>query len=451
MLVAISIGACNDKLSLDPQQNVDTEEALTTSDGVKNYLTGIYAEIAGQTNTTFGGELYGGDFNLISELMGSDGEVAWSGTFATFRQIYLQSIVDNNAVITGDWIRAYKAINACNLVLAHLDVLGAADQATVEGEALAIRSFLFFELVRLYALPYEAGEANAQPGIPLVTDPTVELSDITEEDYVLRDPVADVYTKVIADLLRAEGLLPEYNGIKIDKYAVLAMLSRVYLQQGEYALARDAADEVIASGGYALLNDFTRCFNNNANTDEDIFAIQQSSLFNSGTSNSGLTTFYANSDQSGRDGDIDVLTKHLNLYDDGDVRGAFFYAGVNDALPKTNKWFVEYANISVIRLAEMYLTRAEANFVLGETVGATPVEDLNQIITRAGLEALPEDATLTLDQILNERRKELAFEGLRLHDLKRNHLSVSGTSYNSEDLLLPIPRREKENNSNLDD
>jgi hypothetical protein len=110
----------------------------------------------------------------------------------------------------------------------------------------------------------------------------------------------------------------------------------------------------------------------------------------------------------------------------------------------------------LIRLDEMLLTRAEANLRAGTLVGATPLADVNAVRARAGLAALP---SITLAAILKERRLELAFKGFRLGDLKRNQestidpLVTSPTSaailWNSSRLVLPIPLREINANSNL--
>ncbi|GAC1369789.1 MAG: hypothetical protein NVSMB30_07920 [Hymenobacter sp.] len=104
-----------------------------------------------------------------------------------------------------------------------------------------------------------------------------------------------------------------------------------------------------------------------------------------------------------------------------------------------------------MRLAEMLLNRAEANFRAGTTVGATPLADVNRVRARV---SLPPLAVLTLPAILRERKLELAFEGFRLGDLKRNKESVTDPkgvvlAWNSPRLVFPIPLREINVNPNL--
>ena len=107
-----------------------------------------------------------------------------------------------------------------------------------------------------------------------------------------------------------------------------------------------------------------------------------------------------------------------------------------------------YGNVHTIRLAEMYLVRAEANFRLGTAVGDAPVNDINLIRNRVNLPSYTA-AELTLDKILLERRLELAFEGFALDDLKRLEGSVGNIAWNSPKLIFPIPKREIVVNPNL--
>lgn len=112
-------------------------------------------------------------------------------------------------------------------------------------------------------------------------------------------------------------------------------------------------------------------------------------------------------------------------------------------------------NAPVLRITEMYLNRAEANFQNGSSVGDTPLNDINTLRARAGLSAL--DA-VTLDIILNERRKELAFEGHRRMDLLRNGLNLRrpGMANEAESApgqpktIFPVPVNELDLNPNLD-
>jgi hypothetical protein len=158
----------------------------------------------------------------------------------------------------------------------------------------------------------------------------------------------------------------------------------------------------------------------------------------------GFNEFYSSSQR----GDIQITDDHLDLYEAGDKRYDLFY---EDGDMFTGKFEELYGNVHIIRLAEMYLTRAECNFRLGTVIGDTPVKDINRIRKRAGLPSYS-SANLTLDKILMERRLELAFEGFRLHDIKRledNSTLGSSLTWNSPKLIFPIPQREIRANPNL--
>jgi hypothetical protein len=260
-----------------------------------------------------------------------------------------------------------------------------------------------------------------------------------------RNTVAEVYTQVIADLSAAEGLLEEGPSAgKATKEAAAGILSRVYLQMADYANARDAANRAIGTGNYALRPTIASEFNGTS-TSEDLFDIPVSSV----DGINSMNLFYASATNGGR-GDIEVLPAHIALYSGGDARAALFYIDSGTGDTRVSKWTNRYGSVKVLRLAELLLTRAEANFRLGTTVGATPLADVDAVRARSGLASI---GTPTLSNILNERRLELAHEGQRLHDIKRLQGNVTQGAtvfaYNSVKLVFPIPQRERNVNSNL--
>jgi hypothetical protein len=123
-----------------------------------------------------------------------------------------------------------------------------------------------------------------------------------------------------------------------------------------------------------------------------------------------------------------------------------FYDG-NGAV-RSGKWKLQFRNVQCIRLAEMYLTRAESNFRLGTQTGDTPANDINIVRERVGLDDIA-DVDLTLDKILLERKLELAHEGHAIHDLKRLKGTADGIGYNENRMVFPIPQREININKNL--
>ncbi len=439
-IAVVLITACEKKLDISPTQSISQEDALLTEGDVNVTLTGAYDGLQDAT-------LYGGDIQVINELLGNSDNILFTGTFAGLADIHALEITTQNTFARDTWQEAYNTINRVNNVLGALDKVTSSQQAKdrVEGEALFIRSSMFFELVKLFAKTWGDGDNNTNPGIPLILTPT---TGIEEKDYVSRNSVAEVYAKIVEDLTRAESLLPANNGIKASKGAAAAMLSRVALMQGDYETARDAANRVISSERYSLVGNFENLWytdmnNGGANPAEYIFAM---TVIRQDGTNSLNTYFGISTGVSGTGGrgDSKVLSAHINKYEEGDERGDFFaQVGSNFY---TQKHLDIYGNVLVVRLGEMYLTRAEANLRLGTEVGNEPLDDVNLIRERAGLDPL---GSVTLEDILNERFLELAFEGQGLSDAKRTRSSWSGTPWNSPLLILPIPQREMDVNKNL--
>ncbi|OIN59718.1 RagB/SusD family nutrient uptake outer membrane protein [Arsenicibacter rosenii] len=426
------VTACDSRLDVKPTQTIEETNALLTEQDVQITLQGAYDGLSSVN-------LYGGAIQYSGEFLGDDREVVFGGTYATLDEIWRKTITPSNTVVRDIWLSAYNTINRANNVLAGLDKVGAANRASIEGQALFIRSSLYFELVRLFAKQWNDGTNTANPGVPLILTPT---RDITTADYKPRNTVAEVYTQIIADLTKAEqGLSNSAGSGYATKNAAAAQLARVYLQQANYAGARDAANRVIQTGANALNTDFEKIFDDATSGSELIFKI----LVSEQDGANDLNTFYASSLNQGR-GDVRVQSKHLALYTTGDVRGTFFNRASNNTF--TSKHNDQFGDVPVIRVSEMYLIRAEANFRLGTSTGATPLADINAIRTRAGLPALT-TAQLTLDAILKERHLELAFEGQQIHDVKRTAGRVGTVAYNANNLVMPIPQREIDTNKQL--
>lgn len=422
--------ACDDNLEIEPAQAIRDDLALSSPQNVKAVLIGAYDELGVS-------DVFGGETMMNSELLGGNGEILWQGTFNAPREIFNKNIQTVNDNVTEVWLESYETINITNNVLSALDVFTDTEEKDqVEGEAKFIRAIAYFELVKFFAQPYESGQTNTQAAVPLVLEPTRVLS---SDNEVGRNTVEEVYAQVISDLNDAVAKLPESNSFFATRGAAEALLARVYLQMGEFASARDLANSVIESGNYDLEGDFANAFNQDANPDEYIFAMQVSTQ----DGLNQLNTFFATPQFGARDGDIGILDAHLELYPEGDARGEFFY---EDGGTFTFKYTSQYANIPVIRLAEMYLIRAEANLQEGTSVGAAPLDDLNTLRARANAPLLTD---AILQDVYLERRLELAFEGHKIHDIKRLKQNVGEFTYDANELVFPIPQREINVNPNL--
>lgn len=421
--------SCSKKLDIKPTQSIDRTDVFTSDANIKAALIGAYD---GLSKATF----LGGDIQLYSELLGADDEIAWVGTYNQPDEIFMKQILTNNSFVSDTWLQGYKTINICNNIISAIDIVKEDDRDRVKGEALFLRGLVYFEMVELFAKPYSAGNVSTNLGLQLITTPTTES--ITDANRVARSTVEQTYNLILDDLKQAKELLPEPDPddpvVYATKYVASAILSRVYLQMEDYANALAEANEVVESQAYSLTETYAKEFNNTANTSEDIFAMQVSAQHDE----NDMHLYWSIIDYGARDGDVEINDKHLELYEPDDARLALFYIDDQD-IYRSGKWKLQYKNIPIVRLAEMYLTRAECNFRLGSSDGADPESDINDVIrSRAGLAPV----TVTLDQILLERRLELAHEGQKIQDVKRLKGSVDGFDYDANKLVFPIPIRE---------
>ena len=428
IILALYLVSCEKELDLLPQQSIAIGPATDTPENIEAILLGAFDRAR---------DNYDGDLANIAVLFGNTDQVDWNGTFSGLRDIYFKQMINNNGDAVTIWGNSYLMFGAANTVLVNLDKF--TDQARregVEGEAKFLRGLGYFDMVRLYGQQYNAGGGNTQLGVPIVLDPP------NATRLVPRNTVEEVYTQVIADLTDAYNKLPDNNGNRADKYAAQAILARVYLQQGNYSAARDAADDVIQNSGNVLTPTYNDAFDTDGNSTETIF-----SFIVSNQEGANLQVIhFATQALGGRGGDISITQAYLNKFDSNtDERRNYFYT--DSGLILSSKFVRQFANTQHIRLAEMYLIRAECNFREGTAVGAGPLTDVNTIRTRSSAPAL---AALTLDLILNERELELGFEGFVLHDYKRTQRDIGGLPFNDNKLIFPIPQSARDRNSLLD-
>ncbi len=448
VIVTMIVSACSNQLDKLPPQSISTDIALNSDENVKKVLIGAYDALSNA-------DLFGGEILRNSELLAADGEIRFTGTFNAPAEIWTKQMTTSNGDVSEAWLDGYNTINIVNNVLSALDVVEDADRDRIEGEAIFIRALIYFELVKYFAKPYSDGNAATNPGVPLILSPTTAVN---ESSQVARSTVQEVYDQIIADLTIAVAKLPAVNDEYANSVAANAILSRVYLQMENYAAARDAANAALndAAGNYFLAATYDAAFNREANGIEDIFSIQV-------TTQDGVNAmqlYYGTTVDGGR-GDIGILQAHLDFYEAGDDRLALHYIDPTNGEGRTGKWVNQFANVGAIRLAELYLTRAECNLREGTSVGATPAVDVNLIRNRAGLADI---AAPTLNDILLERKLELAHEGQAIHDFKRtrgdsyrltdqNGITgdglVDGFAYDANELVYPIPDREINVNKKL--
>jgi starch-binding outer membrane protein, SusD/RagB family len=441
-ILAAAVTGCNDLLDLEPQASISDEIALSNPDNVETALVGGYASL-GASNA------YGGHYIFLTDIFAAPtNEIFFNGTFTQPREVNAKSILIDNTYMSGYWATSYNIINRANNVLASLDVFGddTARRTRVEAEARFLRGTAYYNLVVAFGKAYNDGNPQNNPGVPLILTPTRAADETLE---VARSSVAEVYDLVLSDLSFAMDNLPPTNGFLANTYVASAMLARVYLSMGNFQQAGAHADWVIGSGNYALFDEITENYVRTENGSETIFAIQNTAT----TFSNDMAVFYAPTASFGR-ADVQVRDPHLDNYEPGDARADLFvdtargrmtlkYASLDPSVDPRRR------NISVLRLAEMMLIRAEVNVRLTGSgnpgIGdVTPEDDINPIRERVGLDP---HGSVTLEQVLQERRNELMFEGQLLNDLKRLEgftidLTDQQVPWNSDRMVFPIPERE---------
>ncbi|MHA7058280.1 RagB/SusD family nutrient uptake outer membrane protein [Aquimarina sp. M1] len=430
--------SCENKLDIDPNQSLTTEDAYDTPEKVANILIGTYAQAVQAPS-------YGGQIYTIAELLVNDQELQWNGTFSDPGEFNNKVINTNNTFVANLWLNGYDISNQANIVLDNLDVFDNLDRKnSVEGQAKFLRAVTYFDLVRFFSKHNNNRIHDGELGVPIIRTPVISFEDVT---YPSRNTIGEVYDFIINDLEDAIVLLPETNGVFASANAAKALLARIQLQIGNYEAARDLSNEVIQSGSYLITEILDDAYNNDDNSTEDIFAWQ---VTDSDGANS-MNTFWATDRFGGRPGnpDISIENPFFGIFDDfNDLRANFFYIDSETGSGIASyKWIFGNANIPFIRLPEMHLIRAESNFVLGTAIGTDPINDVNTIRFRSNAVTL---TTLTYVDIILERLRELSFEGHKLHDFKRLEIPIGPLSFDDSRLVLPIPQRERNVNPNLE-
>ncbi|MDB5021177.1 MAG: outer membrane protein nutrient binding [Pedobacter sp.] len=422
----LSVTACKKALDQQPQGSVDASTAYTTRQGVEAGIIGTYDGLQQTGYMSL-------NYLIFADMYGDN--IQWSGTFPTWSQVYNKTILPDNVDIASIWNAMYATVNRANNVIAAApnitDPAFLKDRAI--GEAETIRATVYFDLIRMFG-GSEIGYNQATGlGVPLRTLPTLTPQDAAA---MPRSTEAEVYTQILADLDDAIAKLPNKiaNG-RVNKYVATAMKARVQLYRQQWADAEALATAVITSpNNYALVPGASYAtIYTGKNSSESLWELQYNA-----TDANNIAFYYYPTSLGGRN-EVGSAASLGTAFQAGDLRKEVNFstipAGKQLKYSQTNPGIDD---VMMIRLAEVYLTRAEARAMQSNLLGA--LEDLNVIRQRAGL--LPSVA-ITQDELLtairNERRLELAHEGHRFFDMRRyNATGLTQTFRN----LFPIPQSE---------
>jgi len=462
LLFIFSIGCSESFIEREPQTSMSENLALSNFENIKLSLNGAYAPL-------YSVDYYGSRFIGTAAIKG--GNAIKSKDYNSGRYPEEYNWINTPANTSNLLLPAYEIISAANNVINALDGFsqpGVTQEEIdqVKGEALFLRALAYFDLTRMYCQPYSYAKDNPETlGMPIMRE--------TKISEPARDPLLDVYDNLIVpDLQMAETLIE--GNTQMDRInnattpkgfasqeAVQALLAKVYLYMEEWQNAADYATEVIQSGRYELYTEdnYTEVWNSNTGS-EVIFMV-----FGDATQGEYWPGYeeigYILRPEDGY-GDVAASNDLISLFEAGDVRREMISdLGYSDSEEWTTKYpgkaSLRENNIPVLRLSEMYLIRAEA--ARKGASGYSAVDDYNAVRTKRGLS---EVTSVTIQDIYDERRRELNFEANTLWDLSRTgrglqrpEADVQGNApaevpFPDYKWAMPIPIQEIDANPNFD-
>lgn len=451
ILITLLAAVGCDVLDQQPQTAISDEIAIRDLKSAEAALNGLYSQIQ-STN------YYGSNLQIMGDV---SSDISQSiGTWDFYREMDTYVTSAGNLEVRNLWSQMYAAINHANNIIAdvpNIEEITPAARDQILGEAYFIRALAYFDLTRTFG---GVQGVYGESGVPIVTSPS-RLID--ENSFPSRASIADSYQQVQDDLDQAAALLSGFSSPdRASEASVTALLSRLNLYTGDFAQAESYATDVIDDYGFILVDDFASIFADE-NTDEAIFELTYTT-----TDGNDIRFWYFPSSGGGR-GDIALHEEYVDMVRSraNDERGDLIGFDANVGAYYSTKYAKAGGddNIQVLRLAEMYLNRAEAR------VRKTPADipgalaDLNEIRNRAGLidttgAGVDEPAEI-LDAIELERGIEFIQEGHRWFNLIRTGSALNVLTnidrLNSDPVSLtepgrrvfPIPSRDIDANESL--
>ncbi|UOE46824.1 RagB/SusD family nutrient uptake outer membrane protein [Mucilaginibacter sp. SMC90] len=423
VLTLVTLASCKKFLDVQPKDSAPDNQTIFDRPSAETAVRGIYRALSADN-------YYGVNFVSVGYLSGDN--IQWTGSQSIVQQFIDHNVKADNATVSNIWLAIYTTINRANYVIAKLpavtDVsLTNAEKNQLLGEAYFIRALCYFDLARTWG------------GVQIVTTPTLSA---TDKNGIARSTVEQTYAQVLSDLNTAEPLLPlptAQNPVRANKETVYALKARYYLYQKDWANAEKYATLVLGdTQNYSLLKPYSAWFANNViGTKESVFELAYSATYTNGhrgqwqpPANNGTRQWAPNNTFVTLVNDPAIGGNRSALV--AKTTAGLWYGNLYYRSPATDPAYI-------IRIAEEYLIRAEANAQLNKLDDARI--DLNAVRDRAGLTATTAvSQTDVLLAIENERRIEFALEGHRWFDLVRTGraaavLGVTDATKN----ILPIP------------
>lgn len=455
VLGTLSVTSCSGWFDVIPRSSVYEEDLYKNETGYQQVLTGLYQTMGSSA-------LYGREasFGLVDVVSGQYYIPRTRNNAYKYALQYNYEYADTKSVISSIWSTAYNGIANANELLRNASASSGAfnseqTRAIITGEALAVRAYLHFDLLRLFGMaPSVNGD---KPAIPYVTTLQKELTP--------QSTVKEGLQKVIADLLQADSLLAKTDPIvkgnplpsddyfarvnrptHLNYYAVCALLARVYLYAGQPEEAGRWANKVIDANAFKWTS--VTAVNNKdfVGTSELLFNLfirdMQSSItpyFRYDASNDNTDYLLPIGEQSYKDLYLtgDRRAKAFQLYQGAYLSQKYVVASgtsVTDTATVQNR-------IPMLRLSEVYYIAAESAMDAGDIT--TAAKDLNTVRKNRGLSnRAMATADAVRQELNNEYRREFVAEGQLFYYIKRlNQPNLIDTQFNV-DFVFPLPDNE---------
>lgn len=429
-LVVLTIAnSCDRELDQSSPQKVLTDPAFSD-------LTSFQSAVNASYDALKNGGYFSGDTSQlgIPDEISDNLVISPTGRQTNFLA-YNWNISSNVSSVTNLFIAGYQAISYANLPLKYIDKLpDGASKNDIIAQSRALRALVHFDLVRAYCkIPTQSSDAAGSMGIDYVD--TYDPQGISAGRKLT---VAQVYDRIIDDLTYAANNITTSttNKGRLTKPAVLGLLSRVYLYKGDYTNAINFGQQSItASSSVGTSTNFPLIWSSN-NTDGVLFKVLNS------TTESVTTGVVYQQGATATGGTIRaeyVAPKSVyDLFTNNDIRkNAYIRQSTYQGALRNNiiKWAVNTGDatplnvveVKYLRTAEVYLNVAEAAFKTGDEVLANSLLNTLKAQRYTGYSPVTLTGNVLWNEIMLQRRLELAFENDRFYTLKRLGLGLQRT------------------------
>lgn len=431
--IIIIPSSCN-KSFLDnkPYDAIVATDAIKTDADMSTALNGLYSSLRAT-------DFYGRTLAVKGDLM-ADHCFQSSANSGRYNNLATYNIVKTDGYASALWINSYKAIKNANLIINSGLAMNSNAISHMYAEAYTLRALIHFDLCRNFAVPYTKDPNSLGVPFVLATNPTATPA---------RNTVKEVYTQVLLDLTKAYSLAKytqgdvmsisgppvssrTLNSSFITKYAIRAIMARVYQHMGDWPNARDAALDVITNSGFTIVtpaNFVTYWKGANPITSKTETLFEVTSDANNSVGDGTLAYLYTPK-PTGAYGDILATKQFYDTHTATDVRKLLYNPSARAGQLGIAYYVIKYPidpnydDVKMVRFSEMYLIAAEAYYNLALPASANNYLNLFAV-NRDPLVLYASTGTQILADILNERLKEFAFEGYRFWDLTRLQMSFN--------------------------